>query len=220
MDALIIGGSSGLGLELAKQLQSNGYTTHVTGRKDPKANGIIFHKLDLAGTTMVQKLEKLITSLPKLDLLVHAAGFYQEGRLTDLSDEQIEEMLNVGGRSLIYAMRSILKKQGELAELMVVTSTSQWIPRQIEPIYNFIKAGGGHFANAMAEDGRVGKVLVAGPAGMRTAFWRNDPGRDKSEMLEPSWVAEQMLTIGRRPYKYKYIRILRQPARIEEIEER
>lgn len=220
MNALIIGGSSGLGLSLAKKLAVSGYGVNVTGRKDPRVKGVTFHELNLAGLKMVKELEKLIKELPKVDLFVHAAGYYQEGRITDLTDEQIEDMLNVGGRSLLYGLRALLKKQGTLPELIVITSTSQWTPRQLEPLYNFVKAGAGHFANAMAEDGRVGKVLVAGPAGMNTPFWRDQPGRDMGEMLDPEWVADQMLAANGQNYKYKYIRILRQPARVEEIDQR
>lgn len=220
MNALIIGGSSGLGLSLAKKLAASGYDVHVTGRKDPKVDNVIFHVLNLSGTKVVKDLEKLIDQLPKIDLFVHAAGYYQEGRITDLTDEQIEDMLNVGGRSLLYGLRALLKKQASLPELLVITSTSQWTPRQLEPLYNFVKAGAGHFANAMAEDGRVGKVLVAGPAGMNTPFWRDQPERDMSAMLDPEWVADQMLTAKGQNYKYKYIRILREPARVEEVEQR
>lgn len=220
MNALIIGGSSGLGLSLAIKLKANGYNAHVTGRDDPRAKDITFHAINLAGPKMVNDLEKLVETLPKIDLFVHAAGYYQEGRITDLTDEQIEDMLNVGGRSLLYGTRALLKKQTALSELVVVTSTSQWTPRQLEPLYNFVKAGAGHFANAMAEDGRVGKVLVAGPAGMNTPFWRDQPERDMSAMLDPDWVADQILAANKQNYKYKYIRILREPARVEEVEQR
>lgn len=220
MVALIIGGSSGLGLALAKKLAAGGYDVHITGRKDPKIERLTFHALNLSGKDPAQKLKQLIQSLPKVDLFIHAAGYYQEGRVTDLTDKQIEEMLNVGGRSLIYGLRALLQNQADLPELITITSTSQWVPRQYEPIYNFVKAGGGHFANAMAEDGRVGKVLVAGPAGMNTPFWRDQPGRDMNDMLDPEWVAQQIEAARKPQYKYKYIRILRQPARVEEVETR
>lgn len=220
MVALIIGGSSGLGLALAKKLAGGGYDVHITGRKDPKVGRLTFHAVDLSSKDMVQQIENLMKSLPKVDLLMHAAGYYQEGRVTDLSGGQIEEMLNVGGRSLIYGLRALLNNQAGLPELIAITSTSQWVPRQMEPLYNFVKAGAGHFANAVAEDGRIAKVLVAGPAGMNTPFWRDQPERDMGAMLDPEWVAEQIQAARKPQYKYKYIRILREPARVEEVEQR
>lgn len=205
---------------MAKQLAAGGYAVHVTGRTDPKVKELTFHQLNLSGAKMVQDIEKLTQSLPKIDLLVHAAGFYQEGRVTDLSDKQIEDMLNVGGRSLVYGLRALLKKQADLPELITITSTSQWTPRQLEPIYNFVKAGAGHFTNAMAEDGRIAKVMVAAPAGMNTPFWKYRPDRDTSTMLDPKWVAGQIMQARAQRYKYKYIRILREPPRVEEVETR
>jgi short-subunit dehydrogenase len=220
MNAVIIGGTSGLGLELAKKLAKQGIEVVVTGRNDPKSQELSFIRLDLSAPDLAKRMELFVKGLPKVDLFVYAAGYYQEGRITDLSEEQIEDMINVGGRGLIYSLRALLNKQAALPELITITSTSQWTPRQLEPIYNFVKAGVGHFTNSMAEDGRVAKVMVAGPAGMKTAFWKHDPGRDMSDMLDPEWVADQIMQARKQDYKYKYIRILRSPARVEEVETR
>jgi short-subunit dehydrogenase len=111
-------------------------------------------------------------------------------------------MINVGGRGLIYLMKSLLKKQNDLEELITITSTSHWTPRKLEPIYNFVKAGAGHFSNSMAEDGRVGKVLVAGPAGMNTEFWDGVERNDLDTMLDPKWVAEQIMELHKDNYGY------------------
>jgi NAD(P)-dependent dehydrogenase (short-subunit alcohol dehydrogenase family) len=45
-NALIVGGSSGLGLELAKILSPE-YGVIVTGRRDPEEAGIVFYELEL-----------------------------------------------------------------------------------------------------------------------------------------------------------------------------
>jgi hypothetical protein len=37
-------------------------------------------------------------------------------------------------------------------------------------------------------------------------------------MLEPGWVAEQILHHFKTEYRYKYIRVLREPPRVEEME--
>ncbi len=220
MKAVVIGGSSGLGLALAKWLVVDGYHVTITGRTDPRVEGLTFQALDLAQPNLPEVLEVFTAKLPKVDVYVYAAGYYQEGTLTDLTESQIEDMINVGGRGLIFGLRALLNKQARLPELITITSTSQWTPRKLEPIYNFVKAGVGHFTNAMAEDGRIAKVMVAGPAGMNTPFWRDDPKRDMTGMLDPEWVAEQIMEARKQNYKYKYIRILRQPARVEEVEQR
>ena len=219
MTTLIIGGTTGLGLELAKQLTANGDSVIVTGRKEIKED-IKFQKFDLSQVNLAGSIEGFVSELPVIERLMYAAGYFQEGRVTDLSESEIEEMISVGARGLIYFVRALLQKQGELQELITITSTSQWTPRQKEPIYNFAKAGAAHFSNAIAEDGRVVKVLVIGPAGMKTAFWEGIERDDLDEMLDPRWVAEQIIDLEKDDYSYRSVRILRQPARVEITETR
>lgn len=221
MNALVIGGTSGLGLETAGQLKREGYKVIITGRHDPKFTGLTYKKFDLkAGIDLGKAVQAFVKKLPTIDVLIYAAGYYQEGRITDLKPKEIEDMIDVGGRGLVYFTKYLLEKQGRLPELITITSTSQWMPRKLEPVYNFAKAAAGHFSNSLAEDGRVAKVLVAGPAGMRTPFWDGIKRTDMSDMLEPKWVASQIMKARPGGYSYKYIRILRQPTRVEKVEER
>lgn len=219
MNTLIIGGTSGLGLELAKSMQSLGGAVYVTGRRELNELSLRYEAFDLSAPDLPGRLGDLVAKLPEITTLIYAAGYFQEGRVTDLTETQIEEMIDVGGRGLIYAVQAVLAKQGQLDELITITSTSQWTPRKLEPIYNFVKAGAAHFSNAMAEDGRVGKVLVAGPAGMDTAFWEGT-GHDVSTMLDPAWVADEVMKLRNDEYGYRFAKILREPARVEIVETR
>jgi len=219
MNTLIIGGTTGLGLELAKKYKDGGDTVIVTGRKD--SNSFIeYRPFNMSLPELAERIDDFIDKCPHVERLIYAAGYFQEGRITDLRDDEIEEMINVGGRGLIYFVKSVLTKQDELSELITITSTSQWTPRQKEPVYNFSKAGAAHFSNAIAEDGRVGKVLVVGPAGMRTEFWEGIDRDDLDEMLDPAWVADKIIQLSSDKYKYRFARILRQPARVEIVETR
>src|SRR5690349_969333 len=112
MSVLIIGGSSGLGLALAKEFVDRKEKTLVTGRKKPNVDFVEFKKLELSQKNLPALIENFVEALPKIKTLVYAAGFYQDGTVTDLSEGQIEAMLDVGGRGLIYITRAILNKQG------------------------------------------------------------------------------------------------------------
>ena len=220
MNTLIIGGTSGLGLELAKDFNLDGNEVYVTGRRELNETGLHYERFDLAEPDLPKRIGQMVMKLPEINTLVYAAGYFQEGRITDLSDGEIEQMIDVGGRGLIYFVKAILDKQGSLDELVTITSTSQWTPRKLEPIYNFAKAGAAHFSNAMAEDGRVSKVLVAGPAGMNTAFWEGIERDDFDKMLDPKWVANEVMKLRQSDYKYKFAKIMREPARVEVVETR
>ncbi len=221
MNCLIIGGTSGLGLSLAKKLKN--YDLHVTGRRKIKEPGLHFHSLDLTNKTgLDERINKLVAELPNIDLLIYAAGYFQDGTITDLSVNQVDEMLNVGLIAAIYVSRGILRKQDVLPEFVAITSTSQWTPRLKEPVYTAVKAGLGAFANSLSLDPRVGKVLVAGPAGMATNFWKgtNKKEHDTSLMMDPDWVAGAIQKLREGQFSYKFARILREPARVEVQETR
>lgn len=216
---LIVGGSSGLGLELAL-IFSPTYNVIITGRKNPKNEKVTFQRLDLsARSRFLNDIDRLVVELPLIDFLIYAAGFCQEGKISELSDKDIADMVNVGLLAPAILLQRLLKKQGNLPGFVAITSTSQWTPRLLEPIYTAVKAGLGMLANSVSLDERIGKVLVAAPAGMKTPFWENSQ-RDTRDMLDPKWVAKQIISQYSGNFKYKFARILRGPARVKIIETR
>lgn len=222
MNCLVIGGTSGLGLALAKKLAGT-YDMHITGRKSPDEKEMVFHALDLSNAkNSLPAIDALVHELPQIDLLIYAAGFFQEGTITDLTTDQIDTMLSVGLTNAIYLTRQLLQEQGELPEFIAITSTSQWTPRLYEPVYTAVKAGLGAYANSLSLDPRVKKTLVAGPAGMATNFWKDagENAHDTSQMLDPDWVADRIIELTHENYSYKFARILRGPARVEVQETR
>ena len=220
MRSLIVGGTSGLGLEIAKLLQGSGDEVIITGRKNPDVKGLQFQKFNLdLGAELSGAVDTFVSALPKIDRLFYVAGFYQEGNLTELEDQAIKNMLDVGINAPIWFVRELLQNQHEISEFVAVTSTSQWVPREKEPVYSATKSALGMFANSVSLDKRVGKVLVAGPAGMNTAFWRMT-GRDTANDNDPVWVAKQIVDALKVDFNYAFVRILRNPARTEVVETR
>jgi len=220
MHTLIIGGSRGIGWELARIYANNGDNVTVTGRKQPDEteDQVTFKELNLSGPNYIEEINTFVANLEHTDRLIYAPGYYQEGTITDLSESDIVDMVQVCGTGFIFAARAILNAQSQLSECIVITSSSQWTPRKLEPIYNFAKAGIAHFAHALSLDGRVDKLLVAGPTGTKTAF---HAGRDvdMSTYHEPEWVAQQIYEQFQGSYRYKFIKILRDPAKTVIAEE-
>jgi NAD(P)-dependent dehydrogenase (short-subunit alcohol dehydrogenase family) len=220
--ALVVGGTSGLGFELAQGLHKAGYRTLIAGRHNPEVAGLVFYTLNLGEASvdeLCNRVTEVLDQIPRLDLVVYAPGFYQEGTIDELTNSDISAMLNVGLMGCVVLVNQLMSNQNAVRNLIVVTSTSQWTPRLLEPVYTAVKAGLGMFANSISLDKRVGKVLVAAPAGMATKFWE-DTERDLTAMLEPRWVAEKIVEANEGNFDYKFVQILREPPRVELVEER
>ena len=127
-------------------------------------------------------------------------------------------MVRVGLTSPAMMLQRILQKQEHLDGFIAVTSTSQSVPRLREPVYTAAKAGLGMLAKSVSLDPQVSKTLVVAPAGMKTNFWKG--AEREGELLEPQWVAKQIINLYEGGFAYKYARILRGPPRVEAIDER
>lgn len=230
--ALIIGGTSGLGLELAHIFACTYDRVFVTGRSmknlldnSTKRRGnknISFRSSCITKDSNVNDLNRLLSDLPKIDLLIYAAGFRQRAPIDELSDDDIATMAQVGLTFPALLLRRILSRQDDLPGFIAITSTSEYVPRREEPVYAATKAGLGMLARSVALDERVGKVLIAAPAGMKTPFWDGHVC-DMSTFLDPARVAMYIFNIYADLYrsdaKCQSVKILRQPERVEFVEQ-
>ena len=217
-DILIVGGTSGLGLELAEKYSKLGHRVVITGRTDPKKSNMKFLEFDVDANTEVlpTRIERLLGELPTVNTLIYVAGYYLEGPIDKLSDGDILGMINTGLVAPAMLIRRLKNNPGRPLKVMLITSSSQYTPRELEPLYAATKAGLGMLGACLGLDGGLGKVLVVAPSGMKTPFW--DAQKDTSEYLDPEWVAEKVIELSSGPFKYKYAKILRGPQRVEVVE--
>lgn len=215
---LIIGGTSGLGLELAKIYATLGHTVFITGRKDPNIHKLNFLKLsiDQNNQNLITQIDELIKNIDKINTLIYVAGYYQEGRIDQLSDKEILEMINIGLTAPAILVQRLKNNPGKPLKIILVTSSSQYTPRELEPIYTAVKSGLGMLGASLSLDQSIGKVLVVAPSGMKTPFWNDS--HNTSGYLNPTWVAEQIVELSSGPFKYRYAKILRDPERVEIVE--
>ncbi len=213
---LVVGGTSGLGLRIADLFLGSSAEVHVIGR-DPSllGGGLHFHKVDLCHDDLLKSFSDVTRSIDeRLDVVVYVAGFYQEGKIGELMFADLEEMIGIGLLAPAGLLNVVLRKQNTLPGCIIVTSTSQWIPRKWEPVYSAVKAGLAAFARSVSLDPAVGKVLLVAPAGMKTPFWKG-VGKDTSTMLDPSYVATEIYNYWSRMSGDGELHVLREPPRSE-----
>ncbi|MFD2582506.1 SDR family oxidoreductase [Pedobacter vanadiisoli] len=150
---LITGGTSGIGLELVKQLTEQGATIIVTGRKpdalhDTKRRfpNIHLFQSDVSNPQDIERLYKEATQqFPDLNIIVNNAG---EMRLLDVQDasKDLENItreidINLTGtiRMVHQFLPHLLKKPA--AAIVNVSSAIAFMPYSTAPVYSASKAG-------------------------------------------------------------------------------
>lgn len=149
---LITGGTSGIGLELAKQLHQCGNTVIVTGRDQQKLDAlshshpdIFTYQSDVADSDDIKALyEKVTARFPNLDVLINNAGIMRNLKLhlpRDLHDVTREIEINLNGpiRLVQQFLPHLTSRKNAL--IVNVSSGLAFVPFPISPIYSAAKAG-------------------------------------------------------------------------------
>lgn len=212
---LIVGGSSGLGLDLAKHYVQEGHNVCVTGRHNPGLAGSTYIELNIDADSdhLISCMDNLIESFPKVNTLIYTAGYCQRARIDELSDANIIQMTNIGLVAPMLLVQRLKNNLNTPLKIMLITSSSQYTARETESVYCATKAGLGMLGASLVKDKKIGKVLVVAPSGMKSTFWRNSDF-DTSEMLETCWVADRIVNLSGGQFKYKFAKILRNPQRV------
>ena len=126
MSVIIIGGTFGIGFELAKKYLGKTNNLIILGRSEDKfvqlkndlandSTNIICKKVDVTNTDETQNtLREIITNYSDLDLVVYSSGFYKPNNTFDVDLNLYRKTIEVNFMGLINVMSIILpylKKQ-------------------------------------------------------------------------------------------------------------
>jgi uncharacterized oxidoreductase len=149
---LITGGTSGIGLELAKQLVARGNTVIITGRSQPKLDAA---KEKLPGVHPIQSdagdpaaigalYSNVVRDFPSLNVLINNAGIMRKINLqtsgSDLGTLTREIEINLVGPILMTAQFLPQLKKQKRAAIVNVSSGLAFVPLAISPVYSAAKA--------------------------------------------------------------------------------
>lgn len=150
---LITGGTSGLGLEFAKQLLELGNTVIITGRNQDKLDQVkkqfpevnIFQSDVSDPKAIVELYGKVIKQFPTLNILINNAGEMRKINLHDttIDLENITKEIEINLSGPIRMIQQFLPhlKTQKSAAIVNVTSGLALIPFPISPIYGATKSG-------------------------------------------------------------------------------
>ena len=202
--ALITGGSEGLGLELAKMLLAQGAYVIICGRnkdKLAKAETILNNKnlrsfeCDISNPQSVAMMMKNITNL---DILINNAGVYIQGALESHSIKDINYMIDINSKGVIFTTKYALPLLKRAKEGLIINISSI---RGIEfeanrSVYSSSKSAIWGFTESLKIELSDTNIKVMGlyPARMNTDLHKKSGANlDMSNSMTATQAAEALL---------------------------
>jgi len=204
---LITGAASGLGRALAIRLAKEKVNFILIARKaedlkkvkkECSKYGVKISTMgcDLSEIKECKNLAKAaIKVFGKIDIVINNAGYFQDGDLEVLKDEEIDELLDVNLRAPMIICREIVPsmKKRKSGVIVNIISTSAIHVRPEQTVYGAAKAGLLYFGNALRDSLRPFRIKVINvlPGGMKTNLFKNSNLPHPTDtFIEPSEVAD------------------------------
>ncbi len=205
---LITGGTSGIGLELAKQLLERGNTVIVTGRVQRKLDdarravrGLHAIKSDVTDPAAIRSLhDHLSREFPDLDVIVNNAGIMrnltlsEERPLADLTRE-----IEVGITGPMWTVQQFLGHLRTRPNALIVNVSSglAFVPFPAAPVYCAAKAALHAYTKCLRAqlEGTGVTVVELAPPGTETALFRAEFAEEmkREKGMDPALLARRAI---------------------------
>ena len=209
--ALVTGGSSGIGLAIARALSEDGYGVTVSARRPEKLEaaaeelrsaGLDIHAVP-ANVVNEEEIVAMVAShrerFGRLDVLVNNAGVGIGASIDEYGTKALDMQLDVNLRSYVIATREampMLKEAGAEHRKALIVNTASIAGKSGQPwisVYSATKFGVVGFSQAMQKElGQQGiQVTALCPGFVDTPMTEWARGQVKQEeMIQPDDIAE------------------------------
>src|SRR5262245_32858542 len=177
---VVTGSTSGIGLEVARLLRSEGATVTTTGRRDDGI-GELHLAADLARPGEPERvIQTTHERFGRIDCLVNNVGFAEIRRFEELTEADWEQSWQINVMSAVRATQAVLPgmRQRSAGAIVNVASTSAKRPSGGMPDYSVTKAAmlslSRLVADLYAKDGIRCNAVTPGPTA--TGAWLDQGG--------------------------------------------
>jgi len=208
--ALVTGGSSGIGLAIARALREDGFAVTLAARTREKVEAAARELDALAVTADVaddedcrRLVDKHRERYGRIDVLVNSAGVGIAGGVDELSTKQVDLQLGVNLRGLMLVTSAALPLLRETRGLVVnIASIAGTMGTPFLPVYGATKAAVIQFTDTLnrgeQEHGVRATAISPGFVDTPMTDWNPVP---KDEMIQPGDCAEIVrLLLSLSPY--------------------
>lgn len=195
---IILGGTKGLGLSIAKKAAALGMHPIILGTSVNDVftlkglpQGSEIYQADLCA---INKLDPKAYGNGDIAYLFWVSGVFLKKRLTEVSDDELDQMTKIHFTGPLTFLRNFLTRQHKPFHLITIASCSSWRLREHETVYTSLKAAQACFARNLADelasDFPGSKSLLINPGGLNTPnFWKNED-IDTTDFLDPDLVSK------------------------------
>lgn len=193
--AVVIGGTRGLGHQLAVRARDAGVPTCVYGRSvrtmsPADARGFTVRELDLCDPASVASVP---VDPPGPLYLFWVAGAFLKKPLVRTEDEEIEGLTRLLFTGPLRLLRRVLAAAPASVHLVTIASSSGWRRREHESLYCGLKAAQAHVSRSLVpeliEAHPANRVTVVNPGGLAVPDFHTGVEMDYGTMMDPAEVA-------------------------------
>ena len=188
-NVIVTGAASGLGLELTRQLISEGAFVAALDinqdnlkklEKEISSNNLKTYVVDMADSGAIKNFkEKYIKDNRKIDIIINNAGIIQPFvKVDELDDDTINKVMNInffGPLNLIRAFLPVLKLEDQDKYIVNVSSMGGFFPFPGQTIYGASKAALKIFTEGLYAELASTKIkaMIVLPGAMNTNITQN-----------------------------------------------
>ena len=177
--AVVTGGTSGIGLAIARRFVAEGALVYVTGRRQaqidaaaaelgPQAVGV---RCDVGDLAELDTLYEVITQRSgRIDVLVANAGGAVPAVLGDITEEQFDSMFATNVKGAVFGVQKAMPLLSQGASVILIGSSTSERPSPGMEVYGATKAALRNFARSWTLNARANgfRVNVLSPGAVRT----------------------------------------------------